>query len=206
MAGTTDSGAADEPGDAPGGVGEEAIRAALAEHGEDVAAAIERTDEVKEVVDLAILTIASADDGEVDHVTDSIANLVRAADGLSTEGSVALAEAVGESGGELTRALEMVVRLEREDKLDGLFELAEAVSGATVDEGAVAGLDRFAGAVSAAEEEAEPVGVLGFLRGVRSREGRAGLGYLLAILRALGREGRTSDASREGPAGDAEPR
>lgn len=192
----TRSDGAEEAGDAADGVGEEAIRAAIAEHGEDVAAAIDRTDEIKEIVDLAILTIASADDDEVDHVTDSIANLVMAADGLSTEGSVALAEAVGESGEELTRALEMVVRLEREGKLDGLFELAEAMSAATVDDGAVSGLDRFAGAVSAAEERAEPVGVLGFLRGVRSREGRAGLGYLLAILRALGGEGRLDDSER----------
>lgn len=181
------AGGSSEPVDA---VGEEAIRAALAEHGEDVAAAIERTDDVKAVVDLAILTIASADDDEVDQVTDSIANLLLAVDGLSTDGSVALAEAVGESGEELARALEMVVRLEREGDLDGLVELAEAVSAVTVDEGSVSGLDRLARAASEAEDRAEPVGLLGFLRGVRSREGRAGLGYLLAVLRGLGRDAR----------------
>ena len=155
----TRSEAADGPGEAPDrSAGEEAIRAAIAEHGEDVASAIEHTDEIGEVLDLAILTIASADDDEVDYVTDSIVNLVQAADGLSTEGSVALAEAVGESGEELTHALEMVVRL--------------------------------AGAVGAAEQDAEPVGVLGFVRGATSAEGRAGLGYLLEVLRALGRGGR----------------
>lgn len=187
----TDSNAADAPGDGRDrSAGEEAIRAAVAEHGEDVAAAIEHTDEIKEILDLAILTVASADDDEVDHVTDSIANLVMAADGLSTEGSVALAEAVGDSGEELTHALEMVVRLEREGKLDGLVELAEAVSEIELDDGAVSGLDRFAGAVSAAERDSEPVGVLGFVRGATSAEGRAGLGYLLEVLRALGRGGR----------------
>ena len=173
-------------------IGEAAIRAALAEHGDDVAAAIEHTEEVKELIDLAILTIASADDDEVEHVTDSLANLVVAVDGLSTEGSVALAEAVGENGESLTRALELVVRLDEEGKLDGLFHLAEAVSAVELDDGAVAGLDRFAGAVSTAERVAEPVGVIDFLRGVRTPEGRAGLGYLLAVLRALGRGPRES--------------
>lgn len=180
------AGASSEPVE---GVGEEAIRAALAEHGEDVAAAIERTDDVKAVIDLAILTIASADDDEVEHVTDAVANLVQAVDGLSTEESVALAAAVGENGETLARALEMVVRLDREGNLDGLVELAEAVSAVTVDEGSVSGLDRLARAASEAEDRAEPVGLLGFIRGVRTREGRAGLGYLLAVLRALGRDG-----------------
>ena len=179
-------------GEATGGrpseaIGEEAIRAALAEHGEDVAAAIERTDQVKDLVDLAILTVASADEDQVEHVTAAASHLVRAVDGLSTEGSVALAEAVGDNGEELTQALETIGRLQREGKLDELFAIAGAVSAVDVDDGTVAGLDRFASAVSAAESRSRPVGVLGFLGGLWSQDARVGLGYLLELLRALGR-------------------
>lgn len=186
----TPEGEPERAGDAAPSLGERAIRDALSRHGEDIAAAVERTDEIAEIIDLAILTIASADEEEVEHVTVAVSNLLAAVDGLSTEGSVALAEAVGESGEELARALELVVRLEQEGDLDGLVELAEAVSAVTVDEGSVSGLDRLARAASEAEDRAEPVGLLGFLRGVRTREGRAGLGYLLAVLRGLGRDAR----------------
>lgn len=167
--------------------GEAAIRDALAEHGDDVAAAIERTDEIKEVIDLAILTIAAADDDEVDHVTEVLSNLIQAVDGLSTEGAVALADAVGENGDELASAMASVAELEREGQLDALVELAAMLSTVDVDESAMGGLERFAGAVGEAESEAEPVGVLGFLGALRTPDVRAGLGYLLAILRGLGR-------------------
>lgn len=177
-----------EAGD-PDLAGEAAVRAALAEHGEDVAAAIERTDELSELLDLVILTVASADEAEVDHVTEVLANLIGAVDGLSTEGAVALAEAVGEDGDALATALAAVAELEREGQLAALIELAGLVAAVDVDEGAIAGLDRFAGAVSDAEAAAEPVGPLGLLAALRAPDVRAGLGYLLALLRGLGRRG-----------------
>lgn len=170
-------------------IGEAAVRAALAEHGEDIAAAIERTDQVKELIDLAILTVASADDDQVDHVTEAMGHLIKAVDGLSAEGSVALAEAVGDNGDELARALVTIGRLERTGKLDDLLDIAESVSAVHVTDGTADGLDRFAGAITSAEANAEPVGLLGFLRGLLTPEGRAGMGYLLTVVRALGAGG-----------------
>lgn len=174
-------------GTGDGGGGETALREALDEHGADLAAALEGSDAVGDAVETAILLVASADEDEIEYVADSTANLVRAADGLSTEGVASLAEDVGESGDDLAEALAMVLELQREGHLEDLLELAKTLSTLEVDEDAAEGLNTVLGAVGDAEHEHEPVGLLGFLRGARSRDARAGLGYLLAVLRAQGR-------------------
>lgn len=178
------------------GVGEAALRDALAEHGEAIAGALEHTDEFSEIIDLAILTIACADDEEVEEVTASIVNLIQAVDSLATDETVALAGVVSENGRALSRTLERVVRLDEQDALEPLLDLAEAVSSVNLDDDATAGLDRFAAALSAAETDAQPVGPFRFLRGLLTSEGRAGLGYLLAVLKALG---RGADANGDQP-------
>lgn len=169
------------------GAGEAALRDALDEHGADLAAALEGSDAVGDAVETAILLVASADEGEIEYAVDSTANLVRAVDGLSTEGAAALAEDVGESGDDLAEALAMVLELHREGHLEDLVGLAKTLSALEVDEDAAEGLNTVLGAVGDAEREHEPVGLLGFLRGARSPDARAGLGYLLALLRAQGR-------------------
>jgi len=216
--------------------GEAALRAALAEHGDEIAGVVETTDELDDLLTTAILVIASADDGAVEHVTESTANLVKAADGLSTDGTAELAANLGENaddlsvtvdtvlqlqreghlddivtvatafsdslsaseveelattleenGDDLVAALDVVLELHRDDQLADLVTLAETFSGIEADADTVRGLNGVLAAVGEAERESEPVGVLGLFKRLRGRDARAGLGYLVALLRALGR-------------------
>lgn len=108
--------------------GEAALRAALAEHGGEYADAIDHTDELDDLLTTAILVVASADEEDVDRVTDSLVALTNAGDALSTDQTVALAEGIGENGDELAETLDTVVRLQREGHLDTFVALAEALS------------------------------------------------------------------------------
>lgn len=209
---------------------------ALERHDDDLAAAVEATDELADVLATAILIVASADEDDIDHLTDSTANLVRAADGLTTDAAAELAETVGEdaddlaaalktvlelqraghlddlvalagafsdslspaeveelartledNGSDLVDALDVVLELHRGDHLEDLVELATVLSTLSVDEDTATGLNRVLSAVGEAERESEPVSLLGMLRGLRSVDARAGLGYLLTLLKAQGR-------------------
>jgi uncharacterized protein YjgD (DUF1641 family) len=214
------------------GEGEAALRAALAAHGDDLAGAVERTDELGDALTTAILVAATADDAEVERITDSTANLVAAADGISTDGAADLAAEVGENADDLGEALETVLALQRSGTLDDLVALADALSsdeterlaamletdGAAVvdaldlaldlqrdghledlldlvetasalemDDDTARGLNSLLGAVGEATRESEPLGPLGALRQLFSRDARAGVGYLVAVLKSQGR-------------------
>lgn len=169
------------------GAGEAALREALDDHGEALAAAIERSDEVSDALETAILMIATADEDEIEYLADSTANLIRAADGLATDDAADLADDIGAASDELAEALDLVLELQREGHLEDLVALAKTLSVLDIDPQTAEGLNTVLGAVGDAERKHEPVGLLGFLRGLRSRDARAGLGYLLALLRAQGR-------------------
>lgn len=113
--------------------GEKALRAVIEEYGDDYAAAAEYTDELEDILETAMLVLASADDEEVGYVTDSMVTLVEAADAVSTDGTVALAEGVGENAGELAELLEAVGRLQHQGHVDMFVRLAETLS-ASLDE------------------------------------------------------------------------
>jgi len=221
------------------GEGEAALRGALDEHGEDLAAAVAASDELADVLATAVLIVASADETEIEYVTESSANLVEAVDGLTTAEAAALAGQVGENGDELSATLETVLELERaghtddlvriasafseslspaeveelatmfeehgsemvdavdvlldlarEDHLEDLVDLAAATSALEIEPAAIEGANTVLAAVGDAQREAEPVGLLGLLAGLRGRDARAGMGYLLALLRAQGRRFR----------------
>ncbi len=217
--------------------GETELREALAAHGGDLAAVVERTDELDDALATAIIVAATADEAEVERVTDSAANLVAAADGLTTDGAAALAGAVGENADDLSDALDTVLELQRDGTLEDLSTLAGAVSteeaealaamldeedtdivaaldtvlelqrddalsdlvalGQTfsaldVDEDTARGLNGVLAAVGEAQRESEPVGLFGAVGTLRSANARAGLGYLVAILKAQGRRLRRS--------------
>jgi|AntDeeMetagen192_2_1112575.scaffolds.fasta_scaffold00044_10 uncharacterized protein YjgD (DUF1641 family) len=223
-------------GDAGDGDGQAAIQDALATNGEPLAALINRGDEFENALETAILVIASADDEELDEITDSTANLVAAAEGLSTDGTATLATDLGENADDLSKSLETIVTLQREGHLDDLAALATAftdslspddiealstmlsengpelvdaldtvlelqregqlealvgtattLSAIEIDEDAVQGMNDFLGAVGEARRDSEPVGLRGTVRRLTSRDLRAGLGYLLALLKAQGR-------------------
>lgn len=218
------------------GEGEAALEAALAEHGESIADAVDRTDELADLLTTAILVVANADKAELEHVTDSTANLVEAADGLTTEEAAELATTVGDSaddlsdslatvlalqreghlddlvriatafseslspeeveklattvedsGTEVVEALDVVLVLQREGHLEELVDLATTLSTLDIDADAARGMNTLLGALGEAERDSQPVGPLGALRQLRTRDARAGLGYLVAILKAQGR-------------------
>jgi uncharacterized protein YjgD (DUF1641 family) len=218
------------------GDGQAAIRDALETNGKSLAAVINNSDEFENALETAILVIASADQAELDEITDSTANLVAAVDGLSTEGTADLATDLGENadhlsasletivtlqqdghlddlvalataftdslspdeiealstmlsehGPELVDAVEAVIELQRDGQLEDLMETATTLSALDIDEQAVAGMNDFLGAVGEAQRDSEPVGVLGTVRQLKSQDLRASLGYLLAVLKALGR-------------------
>jgi uncharacterized protein YjgD (DUF1641 family) len=216
--------------------GEDALRRALAANGEDLAAVIDRTEQAEDLLTTAILVAASADEDELEHITDSTSNLVRAADGISTEGTADLAADLGanaedlgdaldsvvalqraghlddlltlatafsaslspaeveelatmleESGTDLVAALDAVLELQREGHLDDLVATAKVVSTLEIDESTARGLNDLLSAVGEAQRESEPVGLFGALRRLLGRDARAGLGYLVTVLRAQGR-------------------
>lgn len=165
----------------------DSLRAALAKHDAELASGVERTDELADILTTAIIVTASADDEELDYVTDSTSNLLTAADGLTTDGAATLAGELGENADELAAALETVLELQRTGQLDDLLELAETASALEVDDDAVAGLNTLLSSISEAQQQSRPVSVLGLVSGLRGRDARSGLGYLLSVLQALGR-------------------
>jgi len=225
---------------ATNGDGEAVLREALAAHGEEIAEAVERTDELDDALETAILMAATADDEEVEHLTDSASHLVEAADGLTTEEMVTLATEVGDSaddlgdaletvlelqqtgnlddlvriasafseslspdeveelatmleddGTEIVEALDAVLELQRADQLDELVDLASTLSSLDIDEDTAAGLNTVLGAVGEAQRYSEPRGLFGMASELGSRDARTGLGYFIAVLKALGRRLRS---------------
>lgn len=181
----------DSAGQSPERVdGEAQIRAALDAHGDDLAAALDQTDHAADIVETAIIVVANADEEDLDAIAESTGNAVAAADGLTTDEAAALAEELGENAEDLAAVLDALLELQRAGQLDDLLELAKAVSTLDVDEDTTAGLNGVLGAVGEAQRTAEPVGIVGLVRGLTSRDARAGLGYLLALLKAQGRRVR----------------
>ena len=178
------------------GDGDAALRAALAEFGDEYAAAVEHTDDLVEVLETAILVVASADDEDVEHVTDSLVALTNAADELTTEQTVALAERIGEDGDALAAMTGRLVELERSGDLEELLALAELAADLELDDDAIRGMNRVFAAVGEVERQPESdrqsIGLLGLARSLRSANLRAGLGYGVAVLKALGRGRRAN--------------
>jgi len=108
--------------------GRAALEDALAEHGEELAALVQSSDELDDALTTAILVAASADEDEVGYVTDSAANLVEAAEGISTDGAATLATELGENADELSDTLETVVALQRDGHVDDLATVATALT------------------------------------------------------------------------------
>lgn len=221
------------------GDGEAALRAAIDAHGADLAAVLDQNEHAEDLLETAILIVASANEDDVEYLTESTANLVHALEGLSTEPVAELAADVGENGDDLAAALEtvlamqreghlddfvaiatafssslspeeveklagmldddasevvealdVVLELQREEHLEDLVALATTLSTLEIDDEAARGLNTVLGAIGEAERESEPIGIVGMLRGLRSKDARAGLGYLLALLKAQGRRVR----------------
>jgi len=215
--------------------GEDRLRAAIEEFGDEYAAAAEYTDEIENVLKTTVLVLSSADDEEVARVTESVVSLVKAGDALGTEGTVELAEALGENADEFAPLLDDVLRLQSEGhlskfvqiaealaepldqadaerladtvgenadeiadlldrvmemqqagELEALLDLASTLSAVEVDEDTARGLTSLLSAVGEAERTSEPVGLLGLFGALSGRNARAGLGYVVEVLKGVG--------------------
>jgi len=197
------------------------LEAAIEQNPEAVAGFVKRLGAVNELLDVLSLGESALSDEMVRELSATASTLAESADGLATEETVALAEAVGSNGDELREALDTVVTLQRSGTLDELAELAQvgALATAALDDGMVTslagtgaalgegaqtaadddtreGVETLLESVGAAEREPpERVGAVGLLRGVRDPDVQYGLGYLLALAGAIGR-GRTAGESR----------
>jgi len=121
------------------------------------------------------------------HLDDLVALVTAFSGSLSTEQKERLSTMLAENGSELVSALEAVVELQQDGQLEPLLETAATLSALEIDEEAVQGLNDVLGAVGDAGRVSEPAGLGGMVRRLTSRDLRAGLGYLLAVLRAVGR-------------------
>ncbi|WP_435098523.1 DUF1641 domain-containing protein [Halorubrum sp. N11] len=190
------------------------LESVIAENPEAVATFVDRLDAVNEFLDVVALGEGALTDEMVVELAGTASTLAESADGLATDETVALAETVGGNGAELQEAMETLITLQRSGTLDELAELAEVGSLATAalddemvrslagtgsalgevadtaaDDDARDGLKALLGGVGAAHRsDPEPVGALGLARGVRDPEIQYGLGYVLAISKAIGRE------------------
>ncbi|MFB6297167.1 MAG: DUF1641 domain-containing protein [Salinirussus sp.] len=106
--------------------GTEALERAIEAHGDDIASALDQLEDLDGLLTTAILVLASADEAEVEHVTESTANLVAAADGLTTDGAADLAADLGENADDLSETLDTVLDLQRRGHLDDLVAVAAA--------------------------------------------------------------------------------
>ena len=190
------------------------LEAAIEQNPEAVAQFVERLDAVNELLDVLSLGENALDDEMVRELSATGATLAESADGIATDETVALAAAVGENGDELREALETLTELQRSGALDELAEVAQVGSLATAalddemvrslagtgsalgevaqtasDDSARDGVKSMLEGVGAAHRsDPEPVGALGLARSVRDPEIQYGLGYVLAIAKAIGRE------------------
>ncbi|WP_092562185.1 DUF1641 domain-containing protein [Halorubrum sp. SD626R] len=189
------------------------LESIVAENPEAVAAFVERLDAVTEFLDVVALGESALTDEMVVELAGTASTLAESADGLATDETVALAEAVGANGDELRDALETLVELQRSGALADLAEVAQvgslasdalddemvrslAKTGSALGEVAdtAAGDDVRDGATTLLEgvgaaERSDPdrVGALGLARSVRDPEVQYGLGYVIAISKAIGR-------------------
>ena len=195
------------------------LEAAIAENPAAVAEFVERLDAVNELLDVLALGEGALTDEMVVELSGTAATLAESADGLATEETVTLAEAVGGNGEELADAMETLLALQRSGTLDELAEVAAVASLLTAaldDEmvrslagtgsalGEIAdtaaeddtrdGLQTVLSGVGAAEgSDPEPVGPVGLVRQIRDPEVQYGLGYIFAIAGAIGKSQAESD-------------
>lgn len=207
---------------APEDLDRDDLESIVAENPEAVAAFVDRLDAVNELLDVVSLGESALTDEMVVELAGTASTLAESADGLATDETVALAETVGSNGDELREAMETLTELQRSGALDELAELAQVGSLATAaldDEmvrslagtgsalGEVAdtaadddtrdGLKTMLEGVGAAHRsDPEPVGALGLARSVRDPEVQYGLGYVIAISKAIGRS-RAATADEE---------
>lgn len=214
----TESGTADRGKEAvegpDGGEATLDIESLVGENPEEVARLLERLYLVNELLDVGDIAMSAMDDEMVESLAGTGTNLAMAADGMATEETVALGEAVGRNASELAEGVETIAYLQRTGTLDDLVEFAEVgsllqaamddemvesltatgtrlgeIADTAGDDDVAAGIENLLWAVGAANaEDPDPVGLIGLVKATRDPEVKAGLGVLIELARALGRE------------------
>lgn len=189
------------------------VESLVAENPEEIARLLERLGLVNDLLDATAVATSAMDDEMVTSLAGTGTELAMVADGMATEESVRLGEAVGQNAAELADGVESVAELQRTGTLDDLLELAEIASLATAamddemvqslastgtrlgeladtaaDEDVASGLENALIAVGeATSEEPERIGVVGLFKALRDPDVQAGLGVVIALSGALGR-------------------
>ncbi len=206
--------AADHPGEGGEPLEEAVLQEAIEENPEEVARLIERLGLVNELLDATEVVTSAMDDRMVRDLSGTSATLASAADAAATDGVVVLGESVGENGADLAAALETLAEMQRDGTMDELRELTDVLSlagdalddemvrrlagtganlgglaDAAADERTLRGIERMLTAVGEADAaDPEGVGAIGLIRALRDSEVQMGLGYVIAIARAMGQE------------------
>lgn len=124
------------------------------------------------------------------HLDDLVTVVSAFTESLSPDEVEELSMMLEDDGSEIVEALDIVLDLQRDGHLEDVAGLAKTLSVLEIDEDAVQGLNTVLAAVGEAQRDSEPIGLLGMVRQLGSRDARAGLGYLVAILKAQGRRFR----------------
>jgi uncharacterized protein YjgD (DUF1641 family) len=203
------------------GADRDALAAAIEQNPEAVAAFVERLDAVNELLDVVALGTDALTDDMVLELSGTAATLGEAADGMATEETVRLAEAVGRDGDDLADAMATVVELQRNGTLDQLVEVADVLSLATdaltddmvvelvgtaaslaevadtaAEEDTVRGIETLMRALGTASDPDAPavsLGPMGLMRALRDPDVKRGMGYLVTVAKALGAGLRARD-------------
>ncbi|MEF8799653.1 MAG: DUF1641 domain-containing protein [Halolamina sp.] len=189
------------------------LAAAIAENPDAVADLVRRLDAVNELLDVLALGEGALTDEMVRELSGTSSTLAESADAMATEETVGIAGTIGTNGAALDDALESLVTLQQSGTLDELMELAGVLSLLTAalddemvrslaatgsslgevaesaaDENTRDGIQTTLTALGEADgEPPERVGPVGLLKASREPEVQHGLGYLVAVARAIGR-------------------
>jgi len=193
-----------------------ALESLVADNPEEVARLLERLGLVNDLLDAADIATSAMDDEMVQSLAGTGSNLAMAADGMATDETVELGEAVGQNADDLAEGVDKVAELQRTGTLDDLLDLAELASLASAamddemvmslastgtrlgevadtaaDDDVARGLEDVLAALGEATgEEPDQVGAVGLVKAVRDPDVQAGLGLVIALTRALGRQTR----------------
>lgn len=124
------------------------------------------------------------------HLDDLVIVATAFAESLSAEEVEELSMLLEESGLEIVTALDTVLNLQREGHLEDMVDLAKTLSVLEIDEDVAQGLNAALAAVREAQQDSKPIGPLGTIRQLGSRDFCAGFDYLVTLLKALGRRSR----------------
>jgi len=200
-----------------------AVREAIADNPETVAALLEQSGQLSATLDALALVEDALDDEMVESLTSDATTLGLAATELAGPETVELSAAVGENGDELAAAVRQIAVLQRTGTLDRLTEVGDAVAlltdamddemvetvastGTSLGELADAatedevshGLVRMLNGVGEADAgDADPLGPIGLLGALRDPEVKAGMGYLVAVARGIGAAGPEANETND---------